>query len=442
MRCSCLFSTLPDEILLFDVLCYFDARQLCRLQSVCRRWKFLSSDPVLWKALDLSSHAARIDDASASSLLRRYAPSLQTLRLCNCSHLTPRLLSDPSPSPFSSLRQLRELHLCNVRALQDAAVIAVAAAAPHLEHVSLYGCIQITDVGVHALIDGCRGLQELSLRGVVKVTDAALGAMPATLRGLNIAGCKAVTSAGVMAVARRCAALERLNAHGVNASDAAVAEVARGCARLEALHLSSANPFGGNQLTDEGVGELRRLEGLTCLNLQGSGLVTDAGVAAVLGGVGRLERLNVGGCYRVTDGGVAALVAGVGVKALTHLSMFQCFNVTDVGVMGVVERAEALVHLDLHSCVAVTGRVLEMVGTRRKRGGGAARRRMSHKGLGEEGEEEGEGVGQRSVEVVEEEGEFYLPRLKTLDVGSCRKVTAEDVAALRAARPQLHIVHY
>ena len=431
LSCSCLFSTLPDEILLFDVFGYFDARQLCVLQAVCTRWKFLSSDPVLWRSLDLSASGGRIDDVAMGALLSKYSPSLLTLRLCNCVRLSADFVGNATS--FAALTQLRELHLCNLRTLTDAVVATVVQAAPHLEHVSLYGCVQLTDASVVAL-SACTALVELSLRGVHRLTDAALAAVPARLKGLNIAGCKLITSAGVVAVADRCAGLERLNAHGVNVSDAGVDELTKHCAALETLHLSSANPFGGNQLTDVAVSHLVRLAGLTCLNLQGSSNITDASVTALVAGA-RLQRLNLGGCYRLTDAAVGAVADGASAGTLTHLSMFQCFHVGDAGVMRLVEGLKALVHLDLHSCVAVSGAVLEMIGTR----AGRRTRRHSHRGLMEDSDGDGEGeVGVRG----EKEEEFYLPLLQTLDIGSCRNVSSEDVAQLRIARPALNIVHY
>ena len=451
LSCSCLFSSIPDEILLFDVFAYFDPPQLCRLQSVCSRWKFLSSDPVLWRSLDLSSYASRVDDLALTSLMLKYSPALFTLRLCGCTRVSQGVWGEQRL--FAGLAQLRELHLCNLKSLTDATVVTVARVAPHLDHVSLYGCAQLTDAAVQAVTQHCPDLTELSVRGLHRLTNDALTSLPTHLRGLNIAGCKLLTTSAIVAVAARCPSLERLNAHGINVLDAGVEALTKQCAALETLHLSSANPFGGNAVTDVGVGYLGRLRGLRCLNLQGSSNVTDAGLAVLVGGCAGVQRLNLGGCYRLTDAGMGVLVGGMMARTLTHLSMFQCFHVTDAGVERVVKGLVGLVHLDLHSCVAITGKVLEMVGRRREGsgevvvGGKGLRRRRSQRGLMDDSDEEGVEEGAEEGVVKESGGgdetdDFYLPRLVTLDIGSCRNVTAEGVAALRAARPQLNIVHY
>ena len=464
LSCSCLFSSIPDEILLFDVFAYFDPPQLCRLQSVCSRWKFLSSDPVLWRSLDLSSYASRVDDLALTSLMLKYSSSLSTLRLCGCTRITPSVLVEQRLFA-GGLAQLRELHLCNLKALTDAAVVTIAVAAPHLDHVSLYGCVQLSDAAVHAVTSHCPDLTELSLRGLPRLTNAALTSLPPNLRGLNLAGCRMLTSPAILGLAPLCPQLERLNAHGLNVLDAAIDALTKHCPALQTLHLSSANPFGGNAVTDAGVGWLGRLGGLRCLNLQGSSQLTDAGLAVLVAGGAGVQRLNLGGCYRLTDVGVGVLVGGVMGRTLTHLSMFQCFHVTDAGVERVVKGVQGLVHLDLHSCVAITGKVLDVLGKRREAGEvagagegvvvaatGRRRRRKSQKGLMDDSsdeEEEEAGVVEKKaeeVELTEVDGDAAevcnLPRLQTLDIGSCRNVAAEDVAALRAARPQLNIVHY
>ena len=460
LSCSCLFSTLPDEILLFDVFSFFDAKQLTVVQGVCTRWRFLSSDRMLWRELDLSSVAARMDDRSLRGLLSKFGSSLSVLKLCSCSRLTPQLFS-ASPSPFASLASLRELHFCSLKAVQDEAVIAIAAAAPLLQHVSLYGCVQLTDTAILALTASSPRLEELSLRGLHRITNAALASVGESLRGLNIAGCKLINSEGVKAVAQRCPALERLNAHAINLTDEAVDELTRRCSALSTLHLSSANPFGGNQLTDEAVLHLARLPALTCLNLQGSSNITDAAVVALLSASASpsLIRLNLGGCYRLTDVTVTAIASSRSAATLTHLSLFQCFHVSDAAISQLLLSMDALQHLDLHSCVQLTGAVLQIVGSRRAGEGGEdgsgsrSSSRMSQRGLSDsdsEAEEEDEdGVRRRRSRggaeeelKAEEAAVFHVPALTTLDIGSCRHVKAADVEALRATRPQLNIVHY
>ena len=432
LKCSCLFSTLPDEILLFDVFSFLDTQQLCRLQAVCSRWKWLSADRVLWRRLDVSGWATAMDDRGMASLVSKYAESAETLKLCNCTKLTSAFFSSSLASPsLPSLLHLKELHLCNLRTVTDSVVINIAQSAPQLEHASLYGCVQLTDASVVALSKHCSRLDELSVRGLVKLTNAAVADLPAGLRGLNIAGCRLINSSGVISAVQRLPLLERFNAHGLNMSDAAIESISKHCPAITTLHLSSANPFGGNQMTDAAIAHLTQLTALTCLNLQGSSNITDASIVALVNSC-RLQRLNLGGCYRLTDAALTALGGSVTGAVLTHLSVFQCFHVTDEGVVALLERVDALQHLDLHSCVNVSDRTLRSLATRRQ----PAARRMSLNGLAAEGESE------TATSDTVSEGQWYGERLSVLDIGSCRNVSVGEVERLRSVRSGLTIVHY
>ena len=433
LKCSCLFSTLPDEILLFDVFSFLDTQQLCRLQAVCSRWKWLSSDRVLWRKLDVSGWAGAMDDGGMASLVSKYAENAETLKLCNCTKLTSSFFSSTlASSSLPSLYHLKELHLCNLRAVTDSAIVTIAQSAPQLEHASLYGCVQLTDTSIVALSKHCARLDELSVRGLVKLTNAAIAELPTGIRGLNIAGCRLINSSGAITAVQRLPLLERLNAHGLNLSDAAIESISKHCPAINTLHLSSANPFGGNQLTDAAISHLVHLTALTCLNLQGSSNITDASVISLVNSC-RLQRLNLGGCYRLTDVTLTVLGGSVTGGALSHLSVFQCFHVTDDGVKALLERVDTLQHLDLHSCVNVSDRVLRLLATRRQ----PAARRMSLNGLAAEGETEA--AGSLSSEV---ESEWYGARLSVLDIGSCRNVSVGEVERLRGVRSGLNVVHY
>ena len=320
LKCSCLFSTLPDEILLFDVFSFLDTQQLCRLQAVCSRWKWLSADRVLWRRLDVSGWATAMDDRGMASLVSKYAESAETLKLCNCTKLTSAFFSSSLASPsLPSLLHLKELHLCNLRTVTDSVVINIAQSAPQLEHASLYGCVQLTDASVVALSKHCSRLDELSVRGLVKLTNAAVADLPAGLRGLNIAGCRLINSSGVISAVQRLPLLERFNAHGLNMSDAAIESISKHCPAITTLHLVVGQPL--RRQPDD-----RCQPSLTSHSSQPSRvstcraratLPTPASVALV--NSCRLQRLNLGGCYRLTDAALTALGGSVTGAVLSHI---------------------------------------------------------------------------------------------------------------------------
>jgi hypothetical protein len=72
VSCNCLFSYIPDEIMLFNVFTLLDQSTLSRVAQVCTRWRFLSTDRYLWQKIDLSRYAKRVDDTTFNMLLNRY----------------------------------------------------------------------------------------------------------------------------------------------------------------------------------------------------------------------------------------------------------------------------------------------------------------------------------------------------------------------------------
>jgi hypothetical protein len=141
----------------------------------------------------------------------------------------------------------------------------------NLRHLSVFGCLRLTDESVTAVAKRCSMLEEVSLRNVTQVTSAAVQAFGASLKGLNASGCRALNARAAAFLGAACPQLERLNLHGVRVDDAAVDKLVRGCPRLTTLHLSSANPFGGSSpLTDQSLVSVARLPALRTLNLQGA----------------------------------------------------------------------------------------------------------------------------------------------------------------------------
>ena len=162
-RCTCHFSAIPDELLLFDVFTFLDPRELCVAASVCTRWRFLSRDRLLWTSLDFSKLAPfrrvtngpvaspeemgvanPLPDATVNKLVTRFGHHVDRLKLCNLQAVLPLTLMQTA----GIVRNLLELHLCNLPAVTDEILGGFAATCPNLEVLSLFGCISATDAGV------------------------------------------------------------------------------------------------------------------------------------------------------------------------------------------------------------------------------------------------------------------------------------------------------
>jgi len=378
---------------MFDVFGFLSHSDLSRVTQVCSRWRFLGSDRVLWREIDLSQRAAVVDDKLIADLGSKYSPSIEVLKLCNNTRLTVEGLN----TNFSRLSfpSLRELHLCNLTSVTDSSLQSLGKLANRIEHISLLGCTEVTDTGVIALTQFAPKLQDLSLKGLNKITSKSLQGLGPSLMGLNLSGCIGIGADVGVVLSNRSPRLQRLDLHALRISDETVQHLAEGCRMLSTLHLSSSNPFGGTSaLGDTSLQALASLPNLKCLNLQGASNVTDSGVAVLVENC-KLERLNLGGCYRITDRAVDSL-AKHGNK-LTHLSLFQCFKLTDVSAEH-LSSLPSLQHLDLNSCVSLTPRALDL---------------LAQPPLSKE--------------------------LRSLDVGACRNLKAEHVIAVKAKLPKVKV---
>jgi len=527
-RCTCIFSALPDELLLFSVFSLLGAGELARLGTVCTRWRFLAADRMLWRRVDLAPHARTLDAPVLDNLMARVGRHAESVKLCNSKLLDNNALRRLGESHLQGNNVLRELHFCSLKAVDLPVLSSLFASGvgSSLRELSLFGCVNVDDACVQLIRASCGRLEELSLRGCLKITDeafiepeaemmedsvspdgalssitppsevslapmdlstslrtspsfdvvspadsfalpdplASAGAIPrgsfAHLTSLNLANCKLLTPAGLVAAFRASPALVKLNLHALNPSDALMDALSLACPLLEQLHLSSANPFLGNgALSDAGVALLAaRLPRMRQLNLQGSSNITDACIAGLVQRMPDLERLNLGGCFKLTDSAVRALcglpaeegepaaaaaaVPEYNPPRLSHLSLFQCARVSDASVSLLAAHMPTLQHLDLHSCAALSDRALELLAAPVDEAAAkeeALLVREHHRPSASLDDDE---FATRASRAGAAAAPHALPLLQSLDVGSCRKLTAEAVTALRHARPELIVTHY
>jgi hypothetical protein len=468
-NCHCHFSCLPDDILLLGVFAFLHPSELLTAAQVCTRWRFLAYDRVLWRSIDLAAFArvakkggGRVGDRALRALAARFGAHCEQLRLCNFR----RLSEDAVKHALARAPALTHLHLCNVSAVTDASLFELARGAARLRVLSLFGCRNITDAGVAAVLAAAgSSLSELSLRGCVRVTDAALGALGPSATEVNLSGCALITAEGIATLSRRCPRLQRLNLHGVRVTDASVAALVAACPRLTTLNLGSANPYGGSALlTDAALSSLSRCGDLTCLSLQGASLVTDAGLAALVRAAPRIRRLNLAGCYRLTDASVSEL--GERLPQLSHLSLAQCFRVSDNALRALGSAARALRHLDVHNCQGLTAAsVAALLESDAPRAVEREKEQATSSGDDDDGEGGGDGEDGNAeasysslpaaAESLDEDESAGQPRrparrrvraqfalfsaLESLDIDGCRAISPEAVAALRAGRPELAV---
>lgn len=174
-------------------------------------------------------------------------------------------------SDSSSRRYLTRIILAYCSGLGDVGLLSLISRCPALSHVSVRGCLTMTDMGLERLVQQPQ-LLWLDMAGLPLATDAAFSSLQ-RLRGglihLDLSECPDITAAALLAVGSGCPHLRTLalaDCRGI--TDEALPHVALGCPRLQRVDLS-----GCVQLSDlavqalaSGCPDLRRL-GLSAIDL-------------------------------------------------------------------------------------------------------------------------------------------------------------------------------
>jgi hypothetical protein len=272
----------------------------------------------------------------------------------------------------------------------------------YLERLSVFGCTQVTDVGVSAIARHCSLLHDWSLRGCTSVTGSSLSLISSgsQLRSLNVGGCFRISGASITNVVRQCNQLQRLNLHAIKMTDDDIDAITRVlCNTLVSIHVSSSNPYGGSSLlSDVTLQHLSRCRYLGSINLQGASRITDGGLSFLLSSCNLLERIDVTGCTRLSDRGLAKLVR---CPLLTQVSMAMCNALTDDVFTTIITSLPSLTHIDVHQCSQLS-----------------------------------------TSSLVSMSSLTSTPSLTTVDLGACSGISHDAVLRLQSQRPSLTITHY
>jgi hypothetical protein len=297
--------------------------------------------------VNLAAYAARASDSETWAMISRYGSHIRDLQLCNCTKLTsPFLKSLPL-----MLKRLEKLHLCQLRSVDDSVVLNVIKSCSRLTSLSFFGCQNITDLGLKELYT-LKYLEQFSLGNCPRITDQSIMKLGSSLlKDLTLRGCHRLTSSSIKEVVRRSPSLEKLNLQGLAITDSLLVDITQYCLQLTSLNIASANPFGGNAITDVSALSLVRLPQLRSLNLQGSSRLTDTSLIHIARHCVLLERINLGGCSKLTDLSLKAFAKYT--PNLTHISLFQCYNIKNEGFEALYSLSK-LHQLDVHSCNQLT----------------------------------------------------------------------------------------
>nr|XP_020845029.1 leucine-rich repeat-containing protein 29 isoform X4 [Phascolarctos cinereus] len=339
----------------------------------------------------LSLRGGTLTEASFIELITS-CPRLQVLDLsgCNSLFMSGMLLDQPETvqQVREALANLQELNLANLRCLADASFNRLSGCAPRLERLSLAHCHITFDphhnlsaqrassaiLSFHNILyflkERASHLVALDLRGTNLPPTAlqALGQVVGLhLQELTLRGCRDISTEAVAALCHQQQGLTSLDLSGCSElADGALLAVSQGLRGLRHLRMEKLQ-----RLTDAGftalhwLRELRSLDvaecclvsgrelakalgfpkgpppHLTSLRLAYCSLLKDKSVISLAQGLGSsLKVLDLSSCVSLTNSSLLAISASL--PQLTVLHLAWCKEITDSGLLGLVDPGEKL----------------------------------------------------------------------------------------------------
>ncbi|TGZ80699.1 RNI-like protein [Ascodesmis nigricans] len=155
------------------------------------------------------SYCKHLTDRTMSHLATHASQRLTHLNLTRCTTITDSGFHSWSLTTFPSLRTLI---LSDCTYLTDSSIIYLCSSAPYLTHLDLSFCCALSDTALEVIALRCQGLRELRVAFCGSaVSDASLrcvGSHLWALRRLSVRGCVRVTGVGVEEVLENCELLE------------------------------------------------------------------------------------------------------------------------------------------------------------------------------------------------------------------------------------------
>ncbi|XP_071942887.1 uncharacterized protein [Antedon mediterranea] len=196
------FLTLPDEIMIFNILPLLDLMEVCICKAVCKRWKCLIHAYFSQlKELDLTPWSYLIEEDHLISIIR-HTRCLRYLRLSVCwKAVTECSLS----SIASSCRNLEVFAASKCGKLTDSAITKLVTRCHNIQELDLSSCYNITDNALIEIARHCKNIKELYLSSIYSVTDIGVNELAKhskTLEELDVSYCFTLTNDSMLQLAQ------------------------------------------------------------------------------------------------------------------------------------------------------------------------------------------------------------------------------------------------
>lgn len=342
--CSCLFSPLPDDMMVNVMFAFLGPHDLVTASQVCRRWRHVSTQDSLWRSAETRALGIR-SGKQLTSFAQSRGRALRSLSVGRELLLAPAELAELG----NLLPRLQTLRLADAESTTSASLAALLESLPHLREADLSGAAGV-DTAVLRALGSLPSLRRARLAQCVEVTPQALeqfATSPAAqrLQMLDVGGVPALIPAAVVAAARRMPQLRELYCGRAvpwtrKAFVALFAPVRAFCngrrhAPLRAVDVGAADPLvEGNGVDGEALvaaARQPRFRGLCALRLAGTLHADSSAWQAALGAARHLVELDVRDCTGVDD----AVLAAAGrhhAHTLRLVRLDGCTSVTENGV--------------------------------------------------------------------------------------------------------------
>jgi hypothetical protein len=258
--------------------------------------------------------------AGMKALCANAAPSLQVLDIAE-SNLPEEPLWELA---CTISHRMAKLDLSGCPLVNDDIMSVLAPRIPHVIHLNLNGCYQLTSNGVNTIAQHCRSLRELFLSKISENRETSLlelvNSLPHLLK-LDLSG-------------------------NMHVNDVVLAEIASKLPQLELLNVTAT------KISDRGLRLVsEHLPNLTSFSLAGCVGITNESLSCIAKFCQSLKELNIGRCS-ITDQGVVSLAEGVPV--LRTLDLDNLSLITDISLLHLVKHQDSLVELSIKFCTKIT----------------------------------------------------------------------------------------
>ncbi len=355
-------SVLPAELLILIFNNLTKKSDMVSVLTTCRAWCHLLIEMIWFRpniqnkeTLLLISEVLNNKDTN----MFPYASLIKRLNLTSVvSHVT-----DDQLSAFKDCNSLERLTLTNCVNLNDEPLASILNNNPNLQSIDITQVSNITDNTINALATTCKRLQGLYATKCSQITDNSIIELANNcklLKRIKLTQCDKVTDHSAYALATNCPALLEIDFFGCSFStNESIHNLFIQLRNLREFRIASGPLLNDSSLTkfdNDLVFDRLRIIDLTCCTN-----VTDKSIESLVTHAPRLRNVVLSKCINITDRSLKSLARLS--KSLHYVHLGHCSNITDYGACILIRSCHKLQYIDLACCTQLTNQTLVELST-------------------------------------------------------------------------------